>query len=187
MKKTSLNFTILMLCWLLSVVNISAQQSELDARQNLSQIKIEHFDWYLQPETAEPKAFKNYYRRGAPQGETTNFPSENSSAQNESEKFIYRIRIRNLSDKEITSIVWRYEFFDPLTKKAAQSLEFESRVRIKPGKRKTIYVESFSPPAQTINVNLLFLNAKQPFLESTAVKSVVFKEISERQRLVAKN
>lgn len=176
-----------MLCCLLSAISISAQQSGRNERQILSQIEIEHFDCYLQQETAEPQAIKNYYRRGVPQGEISNLPSQNFSRQNESKKFIYRIRIRNLGDKEIASVIWRYEFFNPLTKETAKSLEFESRVRIKPGKRKTIYVESFSPPTQTIDVNLLFLNEKQPFLESTSVKSVVFKELSEKQRLMAKN
>ena len=187
MKITLLNFTVLMLCCLLSVISISAQQSGRGERQILSQIEIKHFDWYLQQEAAEPQATKNYYRRGVPQGETSNVPSENSLRQNESKKFIYRIRIRNLSDKEIASVVWRYEFFNPLTREPMKSLEFESRVRIKPGKQKTIYVESFSPPTQTIDVNLLYLNEKQPFLESTSIKSVVFKEISEKQRLMAKN
>ncbi|HEX8734508.1 MAG TPA: hypothetical protein VF721_04245 [Pyrinomonadaceae bacterium] len=186
MKIILLNFTVLMLCCLLSAISISAQQSERNERQILSQIEIEHFDCYLQRETAEPQMIKNYYKRGAAQGEISNLPSENFSRQNESQKFIYRIRIRNLSDKEIASVSWRYEFFNPLTKETTESLEFESRVRIKPGKRKTIYVESFSPP-QTVDVNLLFLNEKQPFLESTSVKSVVFKEIAEKQKLMAKN
>lgn len=158
MKSIIFNLTVLMPCFLCAVFNIFAQQAEPDW-QTLSQVKIEYFHWYSEREAAEPLAIKNYYRRGClPIGESANFPIENSARQKEPEKFIYRIKIRNLSEKEIVSVVWRYESFNPLTKELAASLEFKSRVRIEPHRRKTVYGESFSPPTQTIDVNLLLLN-----------------------------
>ena len=118
---------------LAAVAALFAQRPERqDRRILLSQVKVESFDWYSTSEIAEPRLIKNYYRRGLPEGESANFPNENSSRQKDPEKFIYRIRLRNRSDKEIVSVVWHYEFVNPLTKERTATLEFESRERIKP-------------------------------------------------------
>lgn len=181
MRRILFSSTILIIGCCLATINISAQQAEPE-RQIPAQIKIERFDWYAEREAAELTAMRNYYRRGLPEGKTSNFPTENSPPQKDSEKFIYRISIRNLSKKTVEAIVWRYKFFNPLTKELAASLEFESRARIKPNKQKTIYAESFSPPVQIIDANLLLLNKNQPFLESATVKSLVFAEVSKKMR-----
>jgi hypothetical protein len=183
MKRPILLLTkFLSFCCSIAAISISAQSLPESTGQISSKVKIESFDWYATSDVPGSPKIRNYYRRGGlPEGESANFPpAENSSRAKEPEKFIYRIRIRNLSDKEIASIVWRYEFFNPLTKELAASLEFESRVRVKPRRRKTLYGESFSPPAQTIDISLLLLNKKQPFLESINVKSVTFKESAKK-------
>lgn len=181
MRRILSSSTILIIgCWL-ATINIFAQPSEPE-KQISAQIKIEFFDWYAEREAAEPTAMRNYYRRGLPEGKTSNLPAENSAPPKDSEKFIYRLRLRNLTEKTIEAVVWRYEFFNPLTKKLAASLKFISRARIKPHRRKTLSIESFSPPAQTVDVNLLLLNKEQPFLESANVTSAVFAERLRKSR-----
>ena len=173
MKRILSGSAILTICFWAAAIDISAQQTE-PARQISSQIKIESFDWFLQSDAGKTRALKNYYGRNLPEGKSANIPTDNSSTTGKAEKFIYRIRIRNLSDKEISSVVWRYQFFNPITGELVASLEFESRARIKPNRRKTLYAETLSPPARAVDVRLLLLNPKQPFKESAAVESLAF-------------
>ena len=181
MKLTILNLTVMLLCFSLPVIDIGAQPPEAE-RPVSSQVKIESFDWYAERDVGDLVRLKNYYRQGLPEGRSANFPAEDSSRRKDSEKFIYRLRISNLSANEIVAVVWRYEFVNPLTGEPAASLEFESRVRIKPSQRKTIYAESFLPPVPVVDVNWLLLDKKNPFLESAAVQSVVFKEITVKNK-----
>ena len=174
MSRRIFSLSILLLSYLLLETEISAQKSAPD-EQILSPVTIEFFVWYAENKAAEPK-IANFFRRNLPEGESKNFPPSDSSRKKEPGKIIYRLILRNLSDKEITMVVWRYEFFNPTTRETAASIEFQSPVRIKPNKRKTIYADSVMLPAQTIDVSLFLLNKEQPFLESVSVKSLVFKE-----------
>lgn len=180
MRRTFFNSTVLTLCYSLVVFTGNAQQTEQD-RQTSSPVMIESFDWYATRDAPEP-TIKYSYRRGLPEGESANFPSQNSSPAGKPEQFIYRLRIRNLSEREIISVAWRYEFFDPLTKELMARLEFESRARIRPRRRKTLYAVSVSPPTKTIDVRLLLLHKKQPYLESATIRTLVFGEASKKNR-----
>jgi hypothetical protein len=173
MKRILSRWAILTICLWAAVIDISAQQTG-PAQRISSQIKIESFDWYLQSDGGKTRTLKNYYGRNLPEGKSANIPTDNSSPTGKAEKFIYRIRIRNLSDKEISSVVWRYQFFNPITGELVASLEFESRARIKPNKRKMLDAETVSPPARVVDARLLRLNPKQPFKESAAVESLAF-------------
>jgi hypothetical protein len=164
---------ILTICFCAAVIDISAQRTESE-RQISSQIKIEDFAWYLESRGGETPIPKSYYGRNLPEGKSANIPTDNSLPSAKTENFIYRVRIRNLSDREISLVVWRYQFFNSITGELAASLEFESRARIKPNKRKTLYAETLSPPAQVVDARLLLLSPKQPFKESVRVESLVF-------------
>jgi hypothetical protein len=164
---------ILMVSFCAVVIDISAQTASRE-RPLSSHVKIESFDWYSQSEVGAPRLFKNFYGRSQPEGKSANFPTEHSAPDGKAEKFVYRVRVRNLSDREISSVAWRYQFFNPLTGELTTDFEFESRTRIKPNRRKTLYGETFSPPAQVVAVRLLLLNPKQPFKESVTVESLVF-------------
>lgn len=179
MKSALFTATIFVLFYFPAVVNTPAQRAE----QKFSLVKIERFDWYAESEIPEPQRIKSYYPNKFPRGESANFPAENPSSPKTSEQFIYRVSVRNLSEKIIASVVWRYEFVNPLTGETAASLEFESRARIKPGRRKTLYAESSLLPTSVVDVKLLLLNKDQPFLESVTIKSLAFEDSPKRNGL----
>ena len=96
------------------------------------------------------------------------------------QKFIYWIKVRNLGDRLIRSLAWKYEFLS--RDSVIDSLEFTSVASIKPLKSRTIYAEMFSPPARTLDVGLLYLNAVQPFRALAAIRSVVYDDISKKKQ-----
>jgi hypothetical protein len=158
---------LFILC-LLSAVSVSAQQ--IGQNQKISaQIKIESFDWYAESEILNPPELRNHCRDCSP---VARFKLQTENLPPPSENFIYRIRVRNLSRQTIETIVWAYDFFNPLTKERMASHEFVSRERIKPRKRKTLYAVSSAPPTPIVDANLLAAN--EPYLESATIKSLIF-------------
>jgi hypothetical protein len=175
MSTRILNSIVLVFGLIVHVINAEAQSSE--AKATASAIEIESFSWYPKLPEPEMRIVRDGYNRGLPEGNSTNAPSSTNSSQGpDIPRFVYWIKIRNVGDQDIISVVWRYEFFDPLTKTLAARHEFESRSRIRPNKKKTLYAESGSPPTSTINIGLLSLNKDQPFQESATVRSLMLNE-----------
>jgi hypothetical protein len=69
--------------------------------------------------------------------------------------FLYKVSIKNNSDKTIKSIDWDYVFLSANTQSEAGRLEFTSDEKIAPGKNKEINVMARKPPAKTISVYAL--------------------------------
>ena len=158
----------------LSVLNTGAQQ-RVKVEQAPPEIKVESFDWYLKPLTVEPRVPDERYYHGSPDGESANrFPRRAEKTDVDGPRFVYTIRVRNVGDRAIVLVVWRYDFFDPLTHALSTRHEFETRTHIKPGKRKTLYAESGSPPTPVVEVRSLLLDERQPPTETASVASVTF-------------
>lgn len=75
--------------------------------------------------------------------------------------FLYKLSIRNTSDKTIKSIDWDYVFFSANTQSEAGRMEFTSEEKIGPGKNKELTVTARKPPARTISVYALDKNERQ--------------------------
>jgi len=171
-KKVGPTFPALFLCLSLSTLTGLGQQvSDL--------IKVENFAWYYERQADKPNKIRRY-PFGLPEGKSMNFPDPDESRQKSTDKFIYRIRVLNLSDREIGDLEWRYDFVNPLTKEIAASHRFWSPIRIKPKRRKMVSAEGSSPPTTTVPAGLFRLNKDHPYLETATVISLTLREKGSR-------
>lgn len=75
--------------------------------------------------------------------------------------FLYKLTIKNTSDKTIKLIDWDYVFFSANTQSEAGRIQFTSEEKIAPGKNKEIQAMASKPPARTISVYALDKNERQ--------------------------
>jgi len=66
--------------------------------------------------------------------------------------FLYKVSLRNNSNKTIKIIDWDYVFFSSNTQSETGRLEFTSDAKIGPGKTKELNVMARRPPAKTVSV-----------------------------------
>jgi hypothetical protein len=69
--------------------------------------------------------------------------------------FVYKVTVKNLSDKTIKSIDWDYVFTDKSTAEELGRREFTSEEKIGPGKSKELVVTISKPPTATISLTAL--------------------------------
>lgn len=96
--------------------------------------------------------------------------------------FIYKVSIKNNSDKTIKSIDWDYVFFSANTQNEAGRLEFTSDEKIGPGKSKEINMMARKPPARTISVYALDKNERQGLDGQIVIMRVEYTDGSVWQR-----
>src|SRR5262245_11568104 len=72
--------------------------------------------------------------------------------------FMYKTTVRNLSDKQITSIDWDYVFFEKTTGQELGRQQFSNDEKINPGKSKELLISITKPPTHTISVTSLNKN-----------------------------
>jgi hypothetical protein len=66
--------------------------------------------------------------------------------------FLYKVSLRNNTNKTIKAIDWDYTFFSSNTQSETGRLEFTSDAKIAPGKTKELNVMSRHPPAKTVSI-----------------------------------
>lgn len=66
--------------------------------------------------------------------------------------FLYKVSLRNNTNKTIKAIDWDYTFFSSTTQSETGRLEFTSEAKIAPGKIKELNVMSRRPPAKTVSI-----------------------------------
>ena len=69
--------------------------------------------------------------------------------------FVYKVTVKNLSDKAIKSIDWDYVFFEHGTENELGRQQFTNDERIGPGKSKELSVTITKPPTKTISLTAL--------------------------------
>lgn len=165
--------------FLLVIWNVSAQQSF--KQETSADIEIRSADWFSEDEVPNSPMRPLYCRVCPFQGEN---PIRNKKTGPLGVKrFIYRLELRNYGNKEIVSVIWQYNFLDPLTGKVQGKHKFTSRDRIKSGTRKTLSAKSCTPPTRTIDVKLLLRNKKNPYLEVIRVESVIYSDGSRKTNM----
>lgn len=75
--------------------------------------------------------------------------------------FLYKLSIKNTTEKTIKLIDWDYVFFSANTQSEAGRMEFTSEEKVGPGKNKELQVMASKPPARTISVYALDKNERQ--------------------------
>ncbi|MFN2510647.1 MAG: hypothetical protein ABR568_04295 [Pyrinomonadaceae bacterium] len=75
--------------------------------------------------------------------------------------FLYKVSLRNNTNKTIKAIDWDYTFFSSNTQSETGRLEFTSEEKIGPGKTKELNVMARRPPAKTVSVYALEKTERQ--------------------------
>lgn len=88
--------------------------------------------------------------------------------------FVYKVAIKNDSDKTITEFDWDYVFFDAATGAELGRRQFTGVEKIGPGKSKELTFQVSSPPAKTISVYALDKNERRGLTEAVVVVRVTY-------------
>ena len=88
--------------------------------------------------------------------------------------FVYKVGIKNDSDKTITEFDWDYVFFDAATGAEIGRRQFTGVEKIGPGKSKELIFQVSSPPAQTISVYALDKNERRGLSEAVVLVRIAY-------------
>ena len=88
--------------------------------------------------------------------------------------FVYKVGIKNDSDKTITEFDWDYVFFDAATGAEIGRRQFTGVEKIGPGKSKELTFQVSSPPAKTISVYALDKNERRGLTEAVVLVRVTY-------------
>ena len=88
--------------------------------------------------------------------------------------FVYKVGIKNDSDKTITEFDWDYVFFDAATGAEIGRRQFTGVEKIGPGKSKELTFQVSSPPAKTISVHALDKNERRGLSEAVVLVRVAY-------------
>ena len=90
--------------------------------------------------------------------------------------FVYKVALKNNSDKTITEFDWDYVFFDAATGAEIGRRQFTGVEKIGPGKDKELIFQVSSPPAKTISVHSLGKNERQSLTEAVVLLRVAYSD-----------
>jgi len=96
--------------------------------------------------------------------------------------YIYRIKVRNNSDKTITRLYWEYQFIDPDTHELMGTRKIFSDLKLRPGKTHEIKAYSRTQPARIVNVNKLDRKYKDQFSERVIIHRIHYNDGTAWQR-----
>jgi hypothetical protein len=88
--------------------------------------------------------------------------------------FVYKVGIKNDSDKTITEFDWDYVFFDAATGAEIGRRQFTGVEKIGPGKSKELTFQVSSPPAKTISVYALEKHERRGLSEAVVLVRVAY-------------
>jgi hypothetical protein len=88
--------------------------------------------------------------------------------------FVYKVAIKNDTDKTITEFDWDYVFFDAATGAEIGRRQFTGVEKIGPGKSKEMTFQVSSPPAKTISVYALDKNERRGLSEAVVMVRVAY-------------
>lgn len=88
--------------------------------------------------------------------------------------FVYKVGIKNDSDKTITEFDWDYVFFDAATGAEIGRRQFTGVEKIGPGKSKELTFQVSSPPAKTISIYALDKHERRGLTEAVVLLRVAY-------------
>ncbi len=90
--------------------------------------------------------------------------------------FVYRVSVKNTSDKTIKELDWDYIFRDAVTGEELSRRQFTSVNNISPGKSKELSFTLNRPPTQRISVYALDKKERDGLTEEVAIVRVLYSD-----------
>jgi len=88
--------------------------------------------------------------------------------------YIYKITVKNTGTKHIRTIDWEYQFLHPETKEVLGSQRIFSKVKVFPGKTKTVEGQSTRPPARLVSADQLDKKFRDQFEERVIIHRIYY-------------
>jgi hypothetical protein len=88
--------------------------------------------------------------------------------------FVYWLKIRNTSAKEITGMTWEYIFIDPGSNKEIAAHRFFSYEKVATNKSFALRGKSALPPSKVVSVQGLEKDRRSPYFERVEIKCVMY-------------
>ena len=96
--------------------------------------------------------------------------------------FVYKVTVRNSSEKPIKSIDWDYIFLDRASLDEIGHQQFTSEDKIAPGKAKELTIVINKPPTHTISLTALNSNERNALSERVILVRIVYADGSRWER-----
>ena len=100
-------------------------------------------------------------------------------ASNSMLSYVYELKLRNDSSKEISAVTWEYVFFTPDTGQEVGRRKFESKERIAGGKVRNLVMRSAIPPTGTFNAAQAASKSPEKYSEKIVIQSVEYSDGSK--------
>ena len=88
--------------------------------------------------------------------------------------YIYKITVQNTGVKNIRTIDWEYQFLHPDTKEVLGSQRIVSKVRVSPGKTKTIKAQMLRSPAKLVSADQLDKKYRNQYEERVIIHRIYY-------------
>lgn len=133
--------------WYMEVNNPAFEKSPFGAVEELQQLNQNKRTTRRQNEIRA--------RRGLPplRTPTSAPPAPDNSNPDSPNVYTYKVKFKNEGSKAIRVVVWDYVFFEPGTEREVGRIQFESRVKLRPGETDSLSISTIYPPSDSINVN----------------------------------
>ncbi|HEX5706659.1 MAG TPA: hypothetical protein VFX96_05155 [Pyrinomonadaceae bacterium] len=86
--------------------------------------------------------------------------------------FLYKMTVENKGTKAIEALTWEYLFLDPLDRSVVSRHRFSSKVKVTPGKKKSVSGLSVKQPTQVVRAE----SAELPPVEQVIIKRVEYSD-----------
>jgi hypothetical protein len=96
--------------------------------------------------------------------------------------FMYKVTVKNGSNKAIKSVDWDYIFLDANAQNELNRQQFTSEEKIGPGKTRELSIVSNRSPTMTISANVLNQNEREGLSEQVIVMRIEYTDGSSWQR-----
>jgi len=88
--------------------------------------------------------------------------------------YIYKLIVQNTGIKNIRTIDWEYQFLHPDTKEVLGSQRIVSKVRVSPGKTKTIKAQMLKSPAKLVSADQLDKKYRNQYEERVIIHRIYY-------------
>ncbi|HEX3082958.1 MAG TPA: hypothetical protein VHP99_00405 [Pyrinomonadaceae bacterium] len=88
--------------------------------------------------------------------------------------YVYELKIKNTGRKEIGTLTWEYVFSEPDTTHEVGRLQFVSKVSIRPGATRHIFVHATESPSGTINAARAGKKARDQYSEQIVIRTIAY-------------
>jgi hypothetical protein len=171
------NVEVIQKQWRVEKYNPMLERNPLQIAEEMNQAEVTRRQSIRQANRGQP---------AIPPDPTIIDPTEIDTASLEvSTKYVYEVKVKNNSVKEIQSIIWDYVFSEPGTEKEVGRRRFISRINISPGKTKNLQVRTAFPPTGAINAKNADKKLREQYAEKIVIQQIQYADGSNWQAPVS--